>query len=133
MFWISNTFWIGNKWIILQSDNPEMFTSQFITAGAEGNIKSVIKDSVNGEIQASTDTTQKPLSCSDYKEFWLSWSTNHISVGTGGNIEYGKMVTWQTTDLNPIHAIGLATGPDTKGQWVQGNVNGKYQNKTTFP
>ncbi len=91
-------------------------------SGINKNSQSVILESVSGNVWTTAETPNI-LSCNEYREFWITWSTVTIRVGRGGFIGSDQILEY-TGLIDVIHSVGLTTAPGVQGQWIHGNING---------
>ena len=91
--------------------------------GTEDNTASVILCSIGGE-EVARDTTANILDETEFREFWIHWSSAHIRVGRGGFVGTDQIMEW-VAPIVPIHAIGMTTDEFVEGTWIHGNITGE--------
>lgn len=84
--------------------------------GGWKNTKSVIRKNRSKPDVAESDTPDI-LSASEYKEFWIRWTDNVITVGRQG--EAASFLSYDNSaDAFPIRFVGLCTGWGATGSWI---------------
>jgi hypothetical protein len=58
-----------------------------------------------------------PVSCTEYKSFWISWANNIIKVGKGNVVGMETFLTWNDQNPHPVNYVAFATG------WGSTNIN----------
>ena len=72
--------------------------------------------------------TRGYLSCSEYRTFWIGWSSGEIYVGRGDVIGKNQFMSWTNPDPFPINYMFVSTGQGAVGAWdiykcqKQGNI-----------
>ncbi|CAG2207815.1 unnamed protein product [Mytilus edulis] len=61
--------------------------------------------------------TQNSLSCSDYKDFWISWLDGHIKIGSGSTLFDNVFADWRDPVPIEVKSIGLLTFWVQTGEW----------------
>jgi hypothetical protein len=58
-----------------------------------------------------------PVSCTEYKSFWISWANNIIKVGKGNVVGMETFLTWNDQNPHPVNYVAFATGWGSTGKW----------------
>ena len=58
-----------------------------------------------------------PVSCTEYKPFWISWANNIIKVGKGSVVGMETFLTWNDQNPHPVNYVAFATGWGSTGKW----------------
>jgi len=97
-----------------------------IVLGSDFNVKSKILH-FNGEDTVIVAEEDSPgiVDCSESRKFGLSWSNGKITVSRG-SLSGQVILDWlaDTSSIN-LFAIGLATGPQSDGDWKFSYNEGK--------
>lgn len=83
--------------------------------GGWKNSKSVIRKNRSKPDVAEVDTADI-LSGDEFRDFWIRWDANVVSVGKGG--EGAPFLTYENSDNLTVNFIGICTGWGSSGSWV---------------
>ncbi|CAH1798336.1 unnamed protein product [Owenia fusiformis] len=86
---------------------------QIVIHGWAGNPKSVIRDA-NNEVTSSQGAR---LSCSEMRQFWVSWANGNIQVGEGLEIGENTFLSYRDPTPQSINALNFVTGWGASGTW----------------
>lgn len=102
----------------LISGNTENDTLYEIVIGGWRNTKSVLRKAKQSNLVAKTAGVF--LSCSQYKDFWISWDNITINIGRGDVFDDDAIfLTWSdTAGLWTITNIGFYTAFRSTGEWI---------------
>lgn len=90
------------------------------------NMYSVIRKQPQGDDIVLEDTADF-LSCTEFRTFWVSWSTGLVEVGQGSSA--GEQMFMRLLDDDPpdnIIAVAVSSGVDSSGTWSQSSITGTY-------
>lgn len=96
--------------------NTEELTYE-IEIGANGNSKTVLRDSVGGSTILE-ENTPSILDCNEWKSFWLRWSTindeTQVEMGSGADVDSKRILHHSFSGSNAfnIKALSMAAHPD---------------------
>ncbi|XP_046568666.1 C3 and PZP-like alpha-2-macroglobulin domain-containing protein 8, partial [Haliotis rubra] len=103
---------------LLQEDGVTNRNIYEIVIGGWRNTQSVIR---TGMQHANRVTARhRPLSATQFRDFWISWDSGVISVGTGTAVGAGRFMSWR--DPSP-HPSGTSLYLLDGGQWVCGGLS----------
>lgn len=83
--------------------------------GGWKNSKSVIRKNRTKPDVVEVDTADI-LSGDEFRDFWIRWDGNVISVGKGG--EGTPFMSYENTESIAVNFVGICTGWGAMGSWV---------------
>ena len=101
--------------IALSLDKNDKANTYEIVIGGWGNSQSVIRDCKQC---AHMDTARnRPVDCTHYRPFWVSWRDNIIKVGTGHDVGKNRFLIWKDNSPHGVNYVAVATGFGATGKW----------------
>lgn len=96
-----------------------------IVIGGWGDHQSVIRDCKQCAHMDTDIQQDHPISCTEYKSFWISWANNIIKVGKGNVVGMETFLTWNDQNPHPVNYVAFATGWGSTGKWkvMRGTFN----------
>ena len=102
--------------LILSENRNDSFQSYEIVIGGWGDTTSVIRSCRQCQHRAVKYHT--PISCTEYKPFWVSWRNGTIRVGEGQEVGTGVFMEWTDPNPHPVKFIGFSSWSDHPTQWM---------------
>ncbi len=56
------------------------------------------------------------LDCQTPVDFWISWEGGEVALGRN-NYPDSRLISYTPTNMEPVRALGVATGPSSTGVW----------------
>ncbi|XP_046564872.1 uncharacterized protein LOC124273641, partial [Haliotis rubra] len=100
---------------LLQEDGVTNRNIYEIVIGGWGNTQSVIRTGMQHDNRVTAG--HGPLSASHFRDFWISWDSGVISVGTGTAVGVGSFMSWTDSAPSPVRYIAVSTGWGSTGVW----------------
>ncbi|OWF48285.1 C3 and PZP-like alpha-2-macroglobulin domain-containing protein 8 [Mizuhopecten yessoensis] len=88
-----------------------------IVIGGWGDQQSVIRDCKQCAQMDVENHMPHPLSCTQYRPFWISWANNIIRVGQGDIVGKSQFMMWNDTSPHDVNYVAVATGFGSSGDW----------------
>lgn len=88
-----------------------------IVIGGWSDQQSVIRDCKQCAHMDTQNRIPHPLSCSQYRPFWVSWANNIIRVGHGNIVGKSQFMMWNDTAPHEVNYVAVATGFGSSGEW----------------
>lgn len=107
---------------ILSEHRNDSFSSYEIVIGGWGNTQSVIRDCKQCISKATA--SHSPLSCTEFRPFWVSWGSGTIRVGEGREMGTGTFMEWSDPTSHPVNFLGFSSWSTMtswryfKGTWI---------------
>lgn len=89
-----------------------------IVIGGWWDSQSVIRDCKQCAHMAEVRHPSHPVSCTEARPFWISWSNNYIRVGTGNSVGLQQFMSWDDPSPHPVNYIAVSTGFGSTGDWT---------------
>ncbi|XP_067668071.1 uncharacterized protein [Haliotis asinina] len=86
-----------------------------IVIGGWGNTRSTIRTAMQGTNRV--EAFHSPLSPTEFRQFWISWESGEISVGTGSNVSTGLFMTFTDSSPHDVNYPAVTTGYGSTGSW----------------
>ncbi|XP_071086095.1 uncharacterized protein [Haliotis cracherodii] len=100
---------------LLQYDGVTSQNIYEVVIGGWGNTQSVIR--TGKQYRNRVIARHRPLSATQFRDFWISWANGVISVGSGVEVGVGSFMTWTDPSPHPVNYIAVSTGWGSKGLW----------------
>ena len=88
----------------------EKFVHTEVILGAEDNVGVWIRGRISGVIHEQVAGNY--MDCNTYKDFWVQWAENGLSVGIGHDVPNRRILQWSefNTTANPARAVSFTPG-----------------------
>ncbi|XP_046556761.1 uncharacterized protein LOC124265984 [Haliotis rubra] len=100
---------------LLQDDGVTDRYIYEIVIGGWRNTQSVIRTGMQHDNRVTA--RHRPLSATRFRDFWISWDSGVISVGTGTAVGAGRFMSWRDPSPHPVRYIAVSTGWGSTGVW----------------
>ncbi|KAK7499376.1 hypothetical protein BaRGS_00009351, partial [Batillaria attramentaria] len=103
----------SDVYILLSTDtfHPHVNMSEHIQIelGAEGNTVTRISTCVDGTCNLNAETYHSPLSVTEIRQFWVTWETGGVAIGSGSATSTGTILSYAfptSMEINFLHLAG---------------------------
>lgn len=100
---------------ILSEHRNDSFSSYEIVVGGWGNTQSVIRECKQCVSMATA--SHSPLSCTEFRPFWVSWGNGTIRAGEGREVGAGTFMEWSDPTSHPVNFLGISSWSGTITSW----------------
>ncbi|XP_067668468.1 uncharacterized protein [Haliotis asinina] len=100
---------------LLQEDGVTCSNTYEIVIGGWKNTQSVIRKGRHNDQRVTA--RHRPLSATEFRDFWISWNDGVISVGTGMTVDVGRFMSWRDPSPQSVRYIAVSTGCGSTGLW----------------
>ena len=90
-----------------------------VTIGGWANRRSVIRTTLENNAHI-VDNEDNLVSCTELRDFWVSWRDNHIMCGKGRVIGEEIILAYDDSKspAYEVNFIGISTGFGASGTWI---------------
>ena len=100
------------------------FTSLMYVVGLAGwsNTRSVMRIVLGDKTKITVDSNDESniVSCTAFRDFWVSWTDNYIESGKGRVVGQDVLVAYDDSNspTYEVNFIGISTGWGASGTWI---------------
>ncbi|XP_071104952.1 uncharacterized protein [Haliotis cracherodii] len=98
---------------LYQNSDTQMYE---VVLGGWRNSKSVLRRCA--QCDSLVEYSGGVVSCSQYKQFWMSWSDGTVKAGRGGTVGQDEILSYRDPHPHAINYFAAATGWGSPGEWI---------------
>lgn len=105
----------NDAYVILSEHRNSSFRSYEVLFGGWKNTLSVIRKC--RQCAPMTTTSHSPLSCTEFKPFWISWENGTIRAGEGREVGASTFMEWSDSTSHPVNFFGISSWRTAQTSW----------------
>lgn len=105
----------NDAYVILSEHRNSSVRSYEVLFGGWKNTLSVIRKC--RQCAPMTTTSHSPLSCTEFKPFWISWENGTIRAGEGREVGASTFMEWSDSTSHPVNFFGISSWRTAQTSW----------------
>lgn len=105
----------NDAYLILSEQRNSSIQSYEVLIGGWRNGLSVIRKC--RQCNSITNASHSPLSCTEYRPFWVSWRNGTIRAGEGREVGKSTFMEWSDRTPHPVNFLGISSWKTAKTSW----------------